>query len=153
MIPRELKMQPTMHLQRQRGYLFFYIKCKTWLTEPLTKIGFLRIYFFNLFSENLNLPRHSFLRRLWEIWHWQYNFVTFLSLLFPPLNMKIPLTVQFRKFWHKCHIRLVKSNCEKTKSFWENVYCLHKCPTAEAFLLHSPFKSRSCLFSYGWNTF
>jgi hypothetical protein len=30
----------------------------------LTKIGFLRIYFFNLFSENLNLPRHSFLRRL-----------------------------------------------------------------------------------------
>jgi hypothetical protein len=35
--------------------------------EALTKIGFLRIYFFNLFSENLNLPRHSFLRRLWEI--------------------------------------------------------------------------------------
>jgi hypothetical protein len=32
--------------------------------EALTKIGFLRIYFFNLFSENLNLPRHSFLRRL-----------------------------------------------------------------------------------------
>jgi hypothetical protein len=28
--------------------------------EPLTKIGFLRIYFFSLFSENLNLPRHSF---------------------------------------------------------------------------------------------
>jgi hypothetical protein len=27
--------------------------------EALTKIGFLRIYFFNLFSENLNLPRHS----------------------------------------------------------------------------------------------
>jgi hypothetical protein len=26
-------MQPTMHLQRQRGYLFFYIKCKTWLTD------------------------------------------------------------------------------------------------------------------------
>jgi hypothetical protein len=24
--------------------------------EPLTKIGFLRIYFFNQFSENLNLP-------------------------------------------------------------------------------------------------
>jgi hypothetical protein len=24
--------------------------------EALTKIGFLRIYFFNLFSENLNLP-------------------------------------------------------------------------------------------------
>jgi hypothetical protein len=35
--------------------------------EPLTKIGFLRIYFFNLFSENLNLPRHFFLRRLGEI--------------------------------------------------------------------------------------
>jgi hypothetical protein len=32
--------------------------------EALTKIGFLRISFFNLFSENLNLPRHSFLRRL-----------------------------------------------------------------------------------------
>jgi hypothetical protein len=32
--------------------------------EALTKIGFLRICFFNLFSENLNLPRHSFLRRL-----------------------------------------------------------------------------------------
>jgi hypothetical protein len=32
--------------------------------EALTKIGFLRICFFNLgFSENLNLPRHSFLRR------------------------------------------------------------------------------------------
>jgi hypothetical protein len=27
-------------------------------------IGFIRIYFFNLFSENLNLPTHSFLRRL-----------------------------------------------------------------------------------------
>jgi hypothetical protein len=35
--------------------------------EPLTKIGFLRIYFFNQFSENLNLPRHSFLRRLCKI--------------------------------------------------------------------------------------
>jgi hypothetical protein len=35
--------------------------------EALTKIGFLRMYFFNIFSENLNLPRHSFLRRLWEI--------------------------------------------------------------------------------------
>jgi hypothetical protein len=32
--------------------------------EALTKIGFLRICFFNLFSENLNLPRHSFVRRL-----------------------------------------------------------------------------------------
>jgi hypothetical protein len=32
--------------------------------EALSKIGFLRICFFNLFSENLNLPRHSFLRRL-----------------------------------------------------------------------------------------
>jgi hypothetical protein len=32
--------------------------------EPLTKIGFFRIYFFNQFSENLNLPRHFFLRRL-----------------------------------------------------------------------------------------
>jgi hypothetical protein len=32
--------------------------------EPVIKIGFLRIYFFNLFSENLNLPRYSFLRRL-----------------------------------------------------------------------------------------
>jgi hypothetical protein len=32
--------------------------------EPLTKIGFLRIYFFNQFSENLNVPRHSFLRGL-----------------------------------------------------------------------------------------
>jgi hypothetical protein len=32
--------------------------------EPLKKIGFLRIYFFNQFSESLNLPRHSFLRRL-----------------------------------------------------------------------------------------
>jgi hypothetical protein len=30
--------------------------------EALTKTGFLRICFFNLFSENLNLPRHSFLR-------------------------------------------------------------------------------------------
>jgi hypothetical protein len=30
--------------------------------EALTKIGFLRICFFNLFSENFNLPRHSFLR-------------------------------------------------------------------------------------------
>jgi hypothetical protein len=35
--------------------------------EALTKIGFIRMYFFNIFSENLNLPRHSFLRRLWEI--------------------------------------------------------------------------------------
>jgi hypothetical protein len=32
--------------------------------EALTKTGFLRICFFNLFSEKLNLPRHSFLRRL-----------------------------------------------------------------------------------------
>jgi hypothetical protein len=32
--------------------------------EALTKSGFLRICFFNLFSENLNLPRNSFLRRL-----------------------------------------------------------------------------------------
>jgi hypothetical protein len=24
--------------------------------------------------------------RLWEIWHWQHNFVTPLSLLFPPRN-------------------------------------------------------------------
>jgi hypothetical protein len=32
--------------------------------EPLTKIGSLRIYFFNQFSESLNLPQHSFLRRL-----------------------------------------------------------------------------------------
>jgi hypothetical protein len=30
--------------------------------EPLTKIGFFRIYFFDQFSENLNLPRHSFLQ-------------------------------------------------------------------------------------------
>jgi hypothetical protein len=29
--------------------------------EPLTKIGSLRIYFFNQFSESLNLPQHSFL--------------------------------------------------------------------------------------------
>jgi hypothetical protein len=36
----------------------------TFPLEPLTNIGFLRIYFFSLFSENLNLPRHSFLRRL-----------------------------------------------------------------------------------------
>jgi hypothetical protein len=36
----------------------------TFLFEPLTKIGSLRIYFFNQFSESLNLPRHSFLRRL-----------------------------------------------------------------------------------------
>jgi hypothetical protein len=35
--------------------------------EPLTKTGFLRIYFFNQFSENLNFPRHSVLRRLREI--------------------------------------------------------------------------------------
>jgi hypothetical protein len=32
--------------------------------EALTKIGFLRICFFNLSRENLNLPTHSFLRRL-----------------------------------------------------------------------------------------
>jgi hypothetical protein len=32
--------------------------------EALTKIGFLRIDFFNQFRENLNLSRHSFLRRL-----------------------------------------------------------------------------------------
>jgi hypothetical protein len=36
----------------------------TFAFEPLTKIGCLKIYFFNQFSENLNLPRHSFLRRL-----------------------------------------------------------------------------------------
>jgi hypothetical protein len=40
----------------------------TFFFEPLTKIAFLRIDFFNLhiniFNENLNLPRHSFLRRL-----------------------------------------------------------------------------------------
>jgi hypothetical protein len=36
----------------------------TFPLEPLTNIGFLGIYFFSLFSENLNLPRHSFLRRL-----------------------------------------------------------------------------------------
>jgi hypothetical protein len=35
----------------------------TFSFEALTKIGFLRICFFNLFSENLNLPRLSFLRR------------------------------------------------------------------------------------------
>jgi hypothetical protein len=43
--------------------MFDYMR-KTFPFEPLTKIGFLRIDFFNLFSENLNLPRHSFLRRL-----------------------------------------------------------------------------------------
>jgi hypothetical protein len=43
------------------------IICNTFPFEALTKIGFLRICFFNLFSENLNLPRHSFLRRLREI--------------------------------------------------------------------------------------
>jgi hypothetical protein len=45
--------------------LFDYMRI-TFPFESLTKIGFLRIYFFNLFSENLNLfiPRHSFLRRL-----------------------------------------------------------------------------------------
>jgi hypothetical protein len=33
--------------------------------EALTKIVSLEcVFFFNLFSENLNLPRHSFLRRL-----------------------------------------------------------------------------------------
>jgi hypothetical protein len=31
----------------------------TFSLEPLTNIGFLRIYFFSLFSENLNLPRHA----------------------------------------------------------------------------------------------
>jgi hypothetical protein len=36
----------------------------TFPLEPLTNIGFLRIYFLSLFSENLNLPRYSFLRRL-----------------------------------------------------------------------------------------
>jgi hypothetical protein len=36
----------------------------TFPLEALTKIGFVRICFFNLFSENFNLPRHSFLRRL-----------------------------------------------------------------------------------------
>jgi hypothetical protein len=63
--------------------------------EALTKISFLRIYFFNLFSENLNSPRHSFLRRLWEIWHWQHNFLIFFSLLFPPPNMKICTSIYF----------------------------------------------------------
>jgi hypothetical protein len=42
---------------------FDYMKI-TFRFEALTKIGFLGICFFNLFSENLNLPRHSFLRRL-----------------------------------------------------------------------------------------
>jgi hypothetical protein len=42
---------------------FDYMKI-TFPFEPLTKTGFLRIYFFNLLGENLNLPRHSFLRRL-----------------------------------------------------------------------------------------
>jgi hypothetical protein len=37
----------------------FHYKRITFPFEPLTKIGFLRIYFFNLFSENLNLPGHS----------------------------------------------------------------------------------------------
>jgi hypothetical protein len=41
--------------------------------------------------------------RLWEVWHWQCRFVTFLSLLFPPWNMKISL---FRK-----QNVLIKSNC------------------------------------------
>jgi hypothetical protein len=42
---------------------FDYYMRITFPFEALTKIRFLRIYFFNLFSENLNLPRHS-LRRL-----------------------------------------------------------------------------------------
>jgi hypothetical protein len=32
--------------------------------EPLTKIGFLRIYFLIYLAKNLNLPRQSFLGRL-----------------------------------------------------------------------------------------
>jgi hypothetical protein len=32
--------------------------------EPLTKIGFFRIYFFNQFSENLDLPSTAFMRNL-----------------------------------------------------------------------------------------
>jgi hypothetical protein len=44
-------------------YAFDYMRI-TFPFEPMTKIGYLRIYFFNLFSENLNLPRHSFLPRL-----------------------------------------------------------------------------------------
>jgi hypothetical protein len=43
--------------------MFDYMRI-TFPFEALTKIGFLRICFFNLFSENLNLPRHSFLRHL-----------------------------------------------------------------------------------------
>jgi hypothetical protein len=49
---------------RDKIYNTFDYMRITFLFEPLTKIGFLRIYFFNLFSENLNLPRHSFLWRL-----------------------------------------------------------------------------------------
>jgi hypothetical protein len=49
--------------RRTRDKVFDYMRI-TFPFEPLTKIGFLRIYFFNLFSENLNLPRHSLLRRL-----------------------------------------------------------------------------------------
>jgi hypothetical protein len=69
--------------RRTRGIIcnsFDYMRI-TFPFEPLTKNGFLKIYFFNQFRENLNLPRHSFLRRLWEIWHRQYIFVTFLSFV------------------------------------------------------------------------
>jgi hypothetical protein len=38
--------------------------------------------------------------RLWEIWHWQYKFVTFLSLLFPPSNMKISLEYLNKNNFH-----------------------------------------------------
>jgi hypothetical protein len=73
------------NLSVQRCRLIFWVECSvggylalaktiicntfdymrlTFPFKALTKIGFLRIYFFNQFRENLNLPRHSFLRRL-----------------------------------------------------------------------------------------
>jgi hypothetical protein len=58
-----LKNVTNLYCQCQISHTFDYMRI-SFPFEALTKIGFLRIYLFNLFSENLNLPRHSFLRRL-----------------------------------------------------------------------------------------
>jgi hypothetical protein len=55
------------------------------------------------------------------------------------INVQHTLLCNFVNFAIKV-IRLVR-NCQKEKtqkkSFWENMYCLHKRATAEVFLLHS----------------
>jgi hypothetical protein len=50
--------------RRTKGIICNTFDYITFPFEALTKICFLRIYFFNLFSENLNLPFTAFMRNL-----------------------------------------------------------------------------------------